>query len=562
MSSAGIDSSISIYGNSQPSFSAFIADRRTLLLVCSAAFIAIYLLVIFSFDVHFFYCMLARDPLLYYLHGWYLLHLHTFNARLADNLPPFHYIGLPGYLRIPLIAATPDFGLQLRLIQISNLLLLCFIGWINTYLISLCLPVKWQDLAFPYLFAMPLICTSWEFNVFLPLSDCFFAASFCGALIAIRQAGDSPPERRLRWNWFWILALSTLAAAIKFLGFLLPIYALLYLWPRLKSESRRILLFTMGLFGLLIIVVALSLHSTIFAYASIWIARIHTTRWCDWLLNLLLISIPGQVFPPFINLYTPRLTTGMIVFNWFVCKQDILVAALGAAITLFSILGAIRLWKRVRAELILLLMFLPVVAPITTSTSRYLLPLQFLILACAIEGVAGAFQKLVGIGISRNAWVFRAVAATLLLASALVHGWGAASHFSSRLASLHQVQSNVSSTYRQLDDFLSRLDPQKSRLLFYSGDQPTCGKWTVIRGLRYVAPDSSLYAVAQEKDLFLVIDHAQQWIWANNAQTESEVFSSLARWGAFKIEKVADMSNANAVGRVYRIIPAANLNPK
>jgi hypothetical protein len=515
------------------SFSTFLCAQRRVLAIVGLVWAAIYLGGIFAADVHYYYGMLCNDPLLYYLHGWYLLHLHTTAARLADNIPPYHYVGLPGYFRIPLIAASSNFAVQLRLIQITNIAMLFGVGSISSYLLSLGMPPRLKSFSVFCMFSMLLLSTAWEWNVFLPLSDILFSLFFCGAIVAIRSLRDSSKDIRFDLD----------LGIIMILGLLLPFYAALCWLPKFRYKPIKNLNYILATFGVLIVIAGVFTWRTFLAYGSIWMQRVSMTRWSDWVMNLIAISIPCQVVPSFYYLYSHSLTSTLWWFNWTASARDVFVSITGCGISALVVIGAVRLWNVFRPEICLLLMALPVVMPIASSTTRYLLPFQFLIISCFLAGIRYLFPLQVNMA-EKHPRLFIGVMVSFFLVIALLHEIGSKARGSSPSLSLYRDELNISSTYTSLDDYLSGLDVGKSRLVYFPSAQSTSGKWTAIRGLHNYAENFTVYAIFDyPRRSFLPVTEGQ----------DVAMLASLSNWGEFKSELVLDASNQSAFGRIYRI---------
>jgi len=259
-----------------------------------------------------------------------------------------------------------------------------------------------------------------------------------------------------------------------------------------------------------------------------------------------------QVVPSFYYLYSHSFTSTFLWFNWTASVRDVFVSILGCVISALIVIGAVRLWNVFRPEICLLLMALPVVTPITTSTTRYLLPFQFLMISCLLAGSRYLFPRQVNIAKIHPRFAMGVVASFFLLI-ALLHGIGSKAHSSSLSLPLYDVESNISSTYTSLDNFLSGLDVGKSRLVYFPSAQSTSGKWAAIRGLRYIAPDAELLNYAENFTVYAVFDYPRKSFKPVSEVEDIAMLASLSRWGEFKSELVLDASNQSAFGRIYRI---------
>lgn len=500
------------------------------------------------------------DPLNYHFRGWYLLHRSSTDARFAGNIPPFQYVALPGYLRIPFLLFSDRFDVQLRLIQIGNILTLVSVGVLFSYFLHLFLPTIWRKAAAPLAFTVILLSTQWQLNVFLPLGDIFFSFFLCTTMLVIRSINTFADVKHLPAKLTAIFLLGTCAAMTKFTGFLLVIYALLCWFPMMGRKIRQIILWA-GAGSLLLMVAFVSYQWPMLSfYANAWLARVSITSPYDWLLNLLGISLPDQIIPNFHYLFTPQLTNNALSFlhfNWSASIRDVVVLGLGFCLSGLIVIGIWRCRQIFFPEIVLFTLCLPIVAPITTSTTRYLHPFQALIIIFFYCGCRRVFPHIFHSGRPRVK-ILIVVATTIILVLVTLRINGAARNNSSDISSIRTTINSVAMTYQQVDNFLATLNPETTRLLYtatptsyYGGD---AGKWQPIRELCYEAPDANLANLVRHYDVYAVFDQDLKYN-HDFEEVEGKALSSLSQWGRFRVEKVLDVSNRYAWGRIYRIMP-------
>jgi hypothetical protein len=348
------------------------------------------------------------------------------------------------------------------------------------------------------------------------------------------------------------MILVLIAASIKFLGLLLPFYAALCWLPKFRYKPIKNLNYILSTFGVLLVVAGVFTWKTFLVYGSVWLQRVSMTRWSDWVMNLIALSAPCQIVPSFYYLYGHSFTSTLLRFNWTASVRDVFVSIMGCAISALIVIGAVRLWNVFRPEICLLLMALPIVMPITTSTTRYLLPFQFLMISCFLAGSRYLFPGHLNMA-KRHPRLAMGVVVSFFLVTALLHGIGSKAHSLSLSLPLYGVESNISSTYTSLDNFLSGLDVDKSRLVYFPSARSTSGEWAAIRGLRYIAPDAGLHDYAQGFTVYAVFDYPRRSLPLATEGEDVAMLASLSNWGEFKSELVLDASNQNAFGRIYRI---------
>lgn len=533
------------------SFPSFLRENRFRLLICSVAVAAFYLIISFSINVYYFYSLMNNDPLYYYFHAWYLFHQHTTVIRFAENLKPFYYVGLPGYIRIPILALSNKFAVQLRIIQVSNIITVLLVGILTSYLMHVCVPRIANGLSIPITFGMLLMSSTVEYNVFLPMGDMLFAIFTCGTIIAIRSAHDLKNNRRLRITLILVSILLPLAVAVKYLALLIPVYGFLCWIPAIDRKHIKGLI-AFAVLGCVLLLCCCSLFwETIFAYATTWLHRISVTRWYDWILNLLTISIPSVIIPPFYYLYSRKLTVSYLTYNWLSSLRDVMVEIGGGIVTGIVMIGMYKARKALMPEIVLIVLVVPIVSPITTSTIRYFQTFQYLMVAFFCTGV---ISLLLSMGLFRNgrrSWGVLSV--TVLLAVMMVtKGAGVLRRNLSSISEAKKTMESVSSTYRNLDRYLGSLDANRSYVLYFAPETRLSGKWQVLRGLRYIAPDASLPKLSAKYDVYVVFDHNLKRS-TRSVEEDNEDLASLSRWGKFRLDPVFDSSNDDAIGRVYRV---------
>lgn len=530
-----------------PTFGEFWDSVKSVLVISLGALILGCLLFLFLFDVKYFYGNLSYDALLYHLRGWYLLHYNSTATRLADNLPPYQYVSLPGFLRIPFLLFTDNFDIQLRCIQVGNIFLLGCIGIQYSYILYIFLPKLWRNASIPFVFAVILLSGHWHENLLLPLGDLFFSLFMCSAMLLIRSIKNFDDDDLL-WRKVVIIILLVLCATLtKFTGVFLVAYALLCWFPLLKFRTSKIVVWFGSGFLTIIVFLFLSKLIPVFTYAVTGLERMKKTYPHDWILNLIGISLPAQIIPNYRYLYSSLLTQGFLYFDWLSSTRNMLVLGLGTSISVVIAVGVWRCRRVLFPEIIFLMLCLPLIVPITTSTTRYLIPFQALIMVffyCGCRRLSPNIFTPIG----RKFKIVLMVSIASILMIGFFRVFESAQNYSSNL---YLVMKNVAVTYQQLDAFLGKLDKRTTRLIFI-GNNPGEGKWQPIHGLHYVAPDNHLGNIARNYDVYVVFD--QNLKFTNNyKEVENSALNSLSQWGKFDSTLVLDSSNKYAWGRIYRI---------
>jgi hypothetical protein len=155
-----------------------------------------------------------------------------------------------------------------------------------------------------------------------------------------------------------------------------------------------------------------------------------------------------------------------------------------------------------------------------------------------------------------------AVAASLLLAIVAFAGlriWKLAGTASEKVLAVSvnqapQYISGVSSTFRGLRSYLETLPRDRTLLI---GDRGAVGRWTLITGLPYYAPDSALSNVARTKDVYMlaecgILDVCQSWPYFVDLLEKR-----VNRYGAFRFDSTYATQSSRARVQVFRVTPVS-----
>ncbi len=530
---------------------------RVKVILGSAVFVimSFYLILLRYIDIGFFYGRMYGDPLHYFYRAANFIQYGNGNARYAENaLPMIDCVSLPSYLRLPAFLLADSFDGRLRLIQLSNIVIVVLLGILFSYYLSKVLPRKCSGWAIAFSFLFLMVCGFWQKNVFLPLVDSFFALSTISAILIMRSIGSlTPISRQKMWQLTLVLLLITVSFLLKITGLLLVLYFLAHFYEDIAIKTRSnsklpiIVAFIAAIFSVAMVWVN---YTMILFYVNAGIYRMQISKPLDWVLNFAARALPSQILPNY-NYYYSRGSNTFVTFHWFSNVQDVILLIVGLIITCIILMGIWRSRKTHLPEIIYLLSVIPIIAPIMTSTDRYLGPYQPLIWLFFYNGIAIQKREVVGEASSK------ASSYRLFIVACMV----AALFFGTRVYGLMKVSGDkyykvsgmikdVSSVNSALRDFLSSLNPERTRLLYTGGDD---GKWRVIVGLKYYAPDENLSAIVSRYDTYIVVDREVRFRRDYNAAVKN-AFISLEQFGKFRIYPVFEQDNQYAKATVLRVV--------
>ena len=480
-------------GREPESFRAFIGREWRALAVALGLFLVLDGALLAWLDPAFFYSRISYDARMYWL-------IAAGVPRLADNLPAFTYVSLPGLVRAPLFLVTRDPDVRLRLVQATNLLLLGALGVLFSYTASRWLPGRWAKAIIALSFVHLLLDGTWQANLFTPLGDLMFALLLLGGMrLAERLACEHGAQRRLLALAF---AVVTAAAFLtKFTGATLVLYAWLCAVRSRGADRRTMAAVSVG--GLVLLPFVVVEWHVIILYARLGLARAGITGAANWLLYFVTVAVPSSLVPNFSSALSTPPMLGMTTYHWVITTQDIAALGLGALLTAIVALGIWSERRRMLPELMMVVLPLPLTAPVSWSAIRYLSPYQPLLWVFAIAGIAAITA---GRGwhvpaLSRRA--VGAIAAALFVVLVAARVGERMVNRGARLGDAPLYVSSVSSVYRDERAFLETLPPSRTRLVAPATE---LGRWTAITGLHYLAADSTLSRAAARYDLLLVLD--------------------------------------------------------
>jgi hypothetical protein len=539
---------------------AFVRREWKALAVFGGGFVLILLVAVLAIDPAFFYPRLTADPLLYYLKGLAFAETGHTAARAAVNRAPFHYVALPGVLRVPFMLAFKDFDNQLRAIQLSNILLVAITATMNAYVLSWAIPRRWHWLAIGWSFGFMLLSPDWVSNVFAPLADAPYAAFSIGFLILATRAlcADRAVTSR-PWTIFSGAILFTLAFLVKFTAPFLLAHSGLLAWGRRKLHPvrRRAI---QGLAGAaavgVVVLIALSWNTLSVRYLYLPFLFLRRASLLDIVENLIVSALPSQIIPAFNLGFVHQGIDDRYHVSFATSPGAMVLMTVGLAISATIVGGMVRYRNRFAPEIAYCLMSISALMLIIPSTARYLMPYQPLLWIFFLAGAAMIVAPVARRVAARPTAPLVGLALLVVAASGLLYvrsqrvvGAGIEERGMS-LGATRRYTSEVASTFRSLRGFLETLPRERTLLVGAFG---TAGRWKVISGLDYYRPDSALSAAVTSRDTYLLVECGTLEGCQDFAEYDARQQKELEKFGTFSYTMVYSAATPHAKVRVYRI---------
>ena len=550
------------------SFSTFLRRERRAFLIFGCSFVAILLAILFSVDAPFFYPRIETDQLLYLLKAKSLVETGTTAARSAVNNVPFAYAAMPGVLRAPFLLMFSDFDAQLRGIQLMNVVIIALTGAMAAYVLSWGLPAKLHATGIAFTYGFMLLSPDWLTNTFVPLADAPYAFLTLSALLLIRRvAVSAKPVGEQKTAIAVFVFLVTTASFVRVTAPALLVYAAVLLRGRWASArlSRRTLVMMLGLAALCVVTVGVLNFDAIFTrYVHDGMYFIRRADKSGMVVNALASAFPAQIIPVFNLGFQVPPHSGRPGFPVFATTpRDALWCLAGMFISLMIIRGMFLVRRKFLPELAYLFVALPVLALLVPSTTRYLMSYQSIVWIAFFTSAAVILQPLR----SRltTGQVRAGAIAAILIAAAGVVGMryartaknAGSRSFVGAVTQAFNNAKNTERTFRKLRTFLESHDRDRTLLI---GGRGNTGLFTVIANRDYYRPDSSLSAVAREKDVLALLacgtvtacSQFDYWIRSQDHW--------IGRFGTFRYATLYDEHTASTRAMVRKVIPFDSAN--
>jgi hypothetical protein len=237
--------------------------------------------------------------------------------------------------------------------------------------------------------------------------------------------------------------------------------------------------------------------------------------------------------------------------------RDYVLESIGLSVSFMTFFGMWRSRRQFLPEIAYVLAALPVLTLMIPSTARYLMAYQpffwifFFVGASAIFGPAAARvantprATLLGI----TALVVAGTSLVLLRTSKIVGTVGSPGAAVS-IGESRAYVAEVASTFADLRRYLEKLPRDRTVLIGQSG---TVGRWTVISGIKYYRPDSTLSLAINRYDTYLLSECGTYEVCQNFDYWDGKFRESVIRFGGFTFEPVFSRIHEHAKVKLYRV---------
>ena len=485
-----------------------------MLLLCAGLFSIVMAGIVLFVDPAFFYPRLSSDPLNYVLKAQHFLETGNLDARWAVNLRPFAYVSMPGILRLPAVAAFPEFDQQLRAMQLLNVPIVAAVAAMSAYIFSWVLPKPRHSLAIAFAFAFTLISPVWLANIFLPLADAPYAAfTLAAILVAIELLTSAKPISSRLWLVAIFVGVFTVSFLLRFTAPVLLLFVAplaLARWQSVRRSSSSLWIAGTIVAIALVLLVFLNSEAIFGRYFNEPISFLKRGEKPGMLLNLFGAALPTQILPTFQLgfVHPPIVDTYSTSFSN--SARDMAWAGFGCVLSAVIVMGMWTTRDRLLPESLYVLGALPILTLMMPSTTRYLMPYQGFFWAFFFSGAA--------VVTTRHApWLLqlaRSKVAAMSVAGAVVglviglRVWKTAGTASERfdvvtVNNAPEYINEVGGTFRSLRNYLETLPADRTLLI---GARGTIGRWKAISGLNYIYPDSTFIDAARDKNIYMVVE--------------------------------------------------------
>ncbi|MDQ3244723.1 MAG: hypothetical protein M3Q09_13430 [Gemmatimonadota bacterium] len=539
----------------------FVRREWLALAIFGGGFVVLMLVGLFALDPAFFYPRLSTDPLLYFMKGMSFAETGRAEARLAVNIPPVHYVSMPGILRAPAFLLFEEFDTRLRAIQVANVFLVALTAAMYAYILSWAVSRSWHWVAVGFTYTFFVLSPWWITNVLAPLGDAPYSAfSALACIIAVTLLiSDTPLRRRGALIALGVAAFSV-AFLIRFTAPALFLFAgTLAIGRAMKQGApvRRLIIGAAASVTLLLALIAMNWETLSRRYLGEALLFLANSDARSMLLNLFSVAIPAQVLPAFQLGFTAPPLNSLYTIELGSTVRDVMWACCGGAISAILLLGMWRVRRQFLGEVLYVLAPLPVLMLILPSTSRYLMAYQPFIWMFFSAGVAVAIGPLTAqLRKSRTAFAIiaalSAAAAMTALRANRIAGTENRSALAVSIAEVPEYAVDVATVFSELRVFLETLPRERTLLI---GARGTPGRWKAISDIDYYFPDSALTAVAKQRDLYLLDECGTREYCLTDPDWESFARAPVEEFGRFSYEMVFKRETSHARAAVFRMHP-------
>jgi hypothetical protein len=276
----------------------------------------------------------------------------------------------------------------------------------------------------------------------------------------------------------------------------------------------------------------------------------------DWMSSFFFAALPSQIIPNFSYLYASSFhQPAQFIDVSYVTFANVWLLVLGGLISIAIGLGAWLGRRSLLPEIVYVVACAAVVAPVTTSTTRYLTyfePMLLVFFAYAIRSawlcIPQAQKNLapIAFAVSASAVVLTSLQYIRIESRGAVNGI-------SRLSGYMRYERDVADVYRRFRRCINGLSKAHSRLLpGYS-----LGAWKAIENMEYYVPDHHLAQRVTQTQIYLALDCERKFC-GPPSLAEALLLKKLRLYAPVCLKDIYTDVTPFAEARLFRVILERN----
>lgn len=515
--------------------------------------------------IDFVTCLLQYDYLNYFLMAEHAARTGVSAASYAVNLPQITYATGPGYIYAPIMSLIGSYEGRIRAIEAFNLLVYAAYIGLSIFYLYRTLPERLRVVGAALFSLTASLQWSSVHDILLPNAD------FLPAMAAVTSFLLATAPRLTDARKFLLI---TLVCALSFpikmsVATFLFAFAILFT-VRLRSQNQ------VRKRDLHLVIVALAVTAALFISEAALVQHYFSGAVSSYLLskgtaphsvlggvadgatNFLFAALPEAIIPNFHYVFFPDLLArNNSVTPYVFTLRNVFGVLIGGGISAMVVIGALRLWRTSRYEIIVLLIQLPIFAIVANSTSRYILGIKPVLWACFLAAAVPLYRC---IRPHRAALVASAV---LVAATALWTANSYLSHRSKNLGSLTDIPGafsyvrEVGFVYKSVGVRLSEFQRQGPvQAVHVTNPRYDSTVWSAALHLDNV--DIATSTPGELRGRKLVMPVVCRKPWCDNLEASRAEYQVLLAKRCLATRLVQSWANPSARAELWEVLPASS----
>ena len=461
----------------------------------------------------FFICKLEADFLNYYLMAERVAATGHPVLSYAVNWRPLVYASGASYLYAPAMMLFHSYAFRLRAIQCENLLFFgCYLTFAFRYIRTV-FPMR-EGQVMTILFAIVAI-IDWRtlILVMLPNADILPALVTVASLIVA-----SSPRFGDRQKLLIVMLLCAPVFFIKMSVIVLPVAYSLVLLVKGDRDVRFFSLSAPLVVAILFYLyrntmrdyVAMAVTGYLFPQGQVSLSKLFSVLG-NAAANLLFVSLPESIIPNF-NYFFLNVRSGLTPFVLDALNaRDLIVIALGGAVSVAITVGAVRLWKTQSFALFAFALSLPVFALVTDGTARYLVSFEPLLWCCFMAAAVPSVERVRWNKIAGLGGAFAAVAMFVLIQGQYFVRRSERLGLSGEVTDVLHYFGDISAVYGGVRSYLDGLPRDRSLVVLVNQAGYMSTVWDAVSGIPSYDVSKAEPGWDAGKRVFLVLACRAPW---------------------------------------------------